>query len=166
MKLAYKKNQAFTLIELLVVVAIVGLLSAVIMSSLNSARGKGRDAKRLADVEQIRTALQLYWVDNGGTYPSTGSSSSWHGTCSGFGSYGTTGAGGYIPGLAPTYIPVLPTDPLPNGNSGCYVYTSNGTDYMFVTYTTVEGTVPDSLKRPKATGEKDYTIYTPGASAW
>jgi len=166
MEIINKKNQGFTLIELLVVVAIIALLSAIVSSSLSTARSRGRDARRLRDVEQIRTALQLYWTDNSGTYPTTGGGANFHGTCSGFGSYGTTGGGGYIPGLAPTYISVLPTDPLPNGNSGCYIYTSNGTDYMFLTYTTVEGTVPASLKRPSAVGEKDYAIYTPGASTW
>ena len=61
----YNKNykKGFTLIELLVVIAIIGMLSSVVLASLNSARAKGRDAKRLADLRAIATALELYYND-------------------------------------------------------------------------------------------------------
>ena len=62
------KQKGFTLIELLVVIAIIGILSAVVLVSLNSARQKSRDAKRLADTRQMMTALELFYNDNGG-YP-------------------------------------------------------------------------------------------------
>jgi len=54
-----KINQkGFTLIELLVVIAIIGLLSTLAVVSLNNARTKSRDARRVADIEQIQTALE------------------------------------------------------------------------------------------------------------
>ena len=59
----FKKNKGFTLIELLVVIAIIGLLSTLAVVALNSARAKSRDAKRVADVKQIQTALELYMND-------------------------------------------------------------------------------------------------------
>ena len=61
---------AFTLIELLVVIAIIGLLSTLAVVALNSARQKSRDSKRVADVKQIQTALELYFADQNG-YPTT-----------------------------------------------------------------------------------------------
>ncbi len=64
------KQRGFTLIELLVVIAIIGLLSTLAVVSLNSAREKARDAKRLADVKQVQTALELYYTDNN-AYPAT-----------------------------------------------------------------------------------------------
>ena len=59
------KNKGFTLIELLVVIAIIGVLAAVILASLNSARAKARDAKRIKDIQEIRKAIDLYVDDNG-----------------------------------------------------------------------------------------------------
>ncbi len=63
-----RKNKGFTLIELLVVIAIIGLLSTLAVVALNSARAKARDAKRVADVKQVQTALELYFNDAQG-YP-------------------------------------------------------------------------------------------------
>jgi len=65
------KKQGFTLIELLVVIAIIAILSAIGLVALNGAREKARDAQRRSDIAQIRTALSLYYDDNGSTYPAT-----------------------------------------------------------------------------------------------
>ena len=63
-----RRRQGFTLIELLVVIAIIGLLSTLAVVSLNSARQRSRDAKRLSDVKQLQTALELFYAENG-SYP-------------------------------------------------------------------------------------------------
>jgi type II secretion system protein G len=66
----YKNNKkGFTILELLVVVAIIGLLSAIVLASLNSSRSKGRDAKRIEDMRQFVNALELYYNAKG-VYPS------------------------------------------------------------------------------------------------
>ncbi len=77
MKTCYKRDLArpatakgFTLIELLVVIAIIGILSSIVLASLNSARQKGRDARRIADIKQIQLALELYY-DAHSSYPTT-----------------------------------------------------------------------------------------------
>ena len=62
------KKKGFTLIELLVVIAIIGLLSTMAIVSLSGARAKARDARRVGDVKQIQTALEMYYVDEDG-YP-------------------------------------------------------------------------------------------------
>jgi len=68
MKKYKQKNKGFTLIELLVVISIIGILSTLAVVSLNNARVKARDAKRVSDVKQIQTALELYLSDSDG-YP-------------------------------------------------------------------------------------------------
>lgn len=61
-------RKGFTLIELLVVIAIIGLLSTLAVVALNSARQKARDSKRVSDVKQVQTALELYFNDQN-AYP-------------------------------------------------------------------------------------------------
>lgn len=115
------RHHGFTLIELLVVIAIIGILSAVVMISMNDARKKARDTARMADLAQIRNALELYYTANGYYPPSP---CGWD--CNGYDySYNATWTtlGTY---LAP-YISTLPKDPLNTGNcppwnTGCYTF--------------------------------------------
>ena len=82
-----KFSRGFTLIELLVVIAIIGVLASIVLASLNTARTKSRDARRVADIKQIQLALELYF-DTNRDYPAALSS------------------------LSPTFIPTIPADPL------------------------------------------------------
>ena len=66
-------SRGFTLIELLVVIAIIGLLSSIVLASLNTARVKGADAARISDVKSLETAMELYYNTNGGYPTSKGS---------------------------------------------------------------------------------------------
>lgn len=126
-----KKSGGFTLIELLVVVSIIGVMSSVVMSSLNGARIKARDTRRKQDMTQLRTAIGAYFAATG-SYPS--SSGSWRGAVS-YGGYGT-GATGYVPGLVPTYISVLPLDP--KGTLDGYLYLSDGANYKLLSHISPE----------------------------
>ncbi|MFA7364977.1 MAG: FISUMP domain-containing protein [Patescibacteria group bacterium] len=63
-----KNKKAFTLIELLVVIAIIGILATLAIVALQQARQNARDAKRVADMKQISTALDLFMYENG-RYP-------------------------------------------------------------------------------------------------
>lgn len=56
-----KKQKGFTLIELLVVIAIIGILSTIVLVSLNSARNKANDVAIKAAVEQARSQAELIY---------------------------------------------------------------------------------------------------------
>jgi len=106
-----KSTKGFTLIELLVVIAIIGILSSVVLASLNSARKKGRDARRVADLKQLQLALELYYdASTSQSYPASG----------------LTALGAAV---APTYISVVPTDPSGGSNVYGYIQTGSGTGY-------------------------------------
>ncbi|MEI6378614.1 MAG: FISUMP domain-containing protein [Candidatus Falkowbacteria bacterium] len=61
-------NKGFTLIELLVVIVIIGILATLATVALSSARSKARDARRISDMKQLQSALQLYY-SNESAYP-------------------------------------------------------------------------------------------------
>ncbi len=161
------KKRGFTLIELLVVIAIIGLLSSVVFASLNSARGKARNAKRMADLKEIQKALEFYY-DANGAYPYRWG---WMGTTPGCYGNNLGNPDDAIPGLVPTYIPALPRDPLRVGDY-CYLYISNGVDYKLLAYGTVEGgaVAPGSpmARYPAGCGgnENSYGLYTSAFRCW
>lgn len=97
-------KRGFTLIELLMVIAIIGILASIVMVNLVSARQKGRDAKRIADIKNIQLSLEEYYNDNL-YYPLN-----------------------IYTALKPTYMSVVPYDPnsttvcTDGSQASCYVY--------------------------------------------
>jgi len=126
-----KKNKGFTLIELLIVVAIIGLLSAVVIVSLNSARRSANDAKRKADLKQMANAMEMYY-DSTSVYATHASDicSTTVSSC-----YYTNWVAGSLFGTT-TFLATAPTDPV---NNTTYYYIAPGggtysttTAYCFV----------------------------------
>ena len=128
-------KKGFTLIELLVVIAIIGLLSTLAVVALSSAREKARDSKRLSDLKQIQTALELYYTDEN-AYPIVAAATTLgdDATADCLDGGGITGACATLP----TYMGLVPADPQTGTTD--YIYAvENGTTYTISAE--LEGTV-------------------------
>ena len=107
-------KKGFTLIELLVVISIIGLLSTLAVVALSSARNKSRDTRRLADIKQLTTALELY-RDRVGAYPDS--------DYAGCGGWDTPGNGTFIAPLRTQgFLAQDVKDPVADGDCVNYLY--------------------------------------------
>lgn len=115
-----KIRKGFTLIELLVVVAIIGILSTLAVVALQNARLKSRDARRVSDVKQIQTALELFFAEQN-TYPAVPAAAI------GSANHDCLTTGGFVAdcGTATTFMGSVPADPT---NASPYVYTYDADD--------------------------------------
>jgi len=104
-KIINKKN-GFTLIELIVSVTIIAVLTVAGVISYGGASKKSRDSRRMADLEKIRIALELYRQGTGTSYPAS------------------------ISSLIPTYLQQAPVDPKTKSQ---YQYGHSGYTYYLCT---------------------------------
>jgi len=100
-------KKGFSLIELLVVISIIGVLLALSFSAFSNTKKSARDGKRKADLEQIRSALEIYRTDCK-TYPAAVS-------------FGNPLTGAETPCSTNVYMAEVPVDPL----AGTYDYRYN-----------------------------------------
>ncbi len=125
MKTKAAAARAFTLIELLVVVSIIGLIASIVLAGLTSAQLDARDKRRMADVNQIVTALNLYYTRYN-TYPTEAS-----------GANGDVSSNAVFKAVMAPYLTGTPIDPAGPGNATFYYYydgkhNCGGKEYAFI----------------------------------
>jgi len=112
-------KKSFTLIELLVVIVIIGVLATLATVAVNGARTRARDAKRISDLKQISTALEMYYADYT-AYPNLI----------------TPGQPLTSQDGTKTYMAKVPNNPTPRAEGACanleYQYKSNGDNYSLI----------------------------------
>lgn len=158
-KVPYNLSAGFTLVELATIAAIIAMITSIILATLQDARQKGRDARRIADARQTRNALELKY-DKDGDYPRSPPPGppTWTDSC--------TNPTNYINNLVSQgYVARLPQDPV-NNNGYCYRYRGQDEDFKFAVF--IEG-LGNRTKFSQADGgvQADwYELYTPGARSW
>ncbi|HLD25033.1 MAG TPA: type II secretion system protein GspG [Patescibacteria group bacterium] len=149
------KRNGFSLMELLISVSIIAILVAIGVASYATINKQSRDTKRKSDLEQIRSALEMYRADNG-FYPAVGSGT-WV-----LASSSTDSLIGLTPSLVSTYIAVVPLDPK-STQSYMYIATngSGGNYYGYCLSSTLEAENPsDTCTQTLPTGH-NYGLKNP-----
>lgn len=115
MKSTNKKG--FTILELMVSVAIIAILTSIILVTISGIKERGRDARRLSDVNEIQNALNLYFSSHN-IFPVFSTKIT------------ITGDDAFSELLInEKNMPAVPTDPLPTFGSYTYQSNSGGTNY-------------------------------------
>jgi len=180
-KIFSSRKNGFTLVELLIVISIIAILSVVGVTVFSGIQKKARIVKRISDIKAVQTSLEVYYYTHNSQYPI---SSGWNSECT---TWGGDSSDQVIPGLVPDYMTSFPHDPLYKANDRyCYLYQSNGTDYMFIIMRIDELNSAELLQHPElilphydggaenttgwcsidGTGPFAWGVYTPGAKCW
>lgn len=155
-----EKNRGFTFIELLVVVAILGVLSALSVGNYTTSLRKSRDAKRKANLGEIKTALVMYRNDFEG-FPATGTDDKIAG-CNGGDSDCEWGNIWQVTDTGMVYMKILPDDPSAPGAHYHYQQQGGGDDFCL--WATLEFTADADIGESQgrcfgcAVGTNDYVI--------
>jgi general secretion pathway protein G len=122
MKRRRRLEEGFTLIEIMVVILILGLLATIVVQSLKGATDKAKRTKAQADISEIKTALDRYYLDNG-YYPTSDQ---------GLPSLVSAPSGGRQPANYEEggYIEKVPLDPWGTP----YFYQSDGNSYVLKSF--------------------------------
>lgn len=171
-------KRGFTVVEIMVVVTVMSIIAGIIVVASLDSSEQSRDAKRQSDLKALQTAVELYNLKygrypegcNGPSSATVLNPSNWSGqigtnyVCNlNNGIYAAyVGTGEYIIGLAPEFIPTLPTDSKLSSTtptSSGYVYTVNvdGTVYKIMALNTVESEVVSTSHALYRCGTGDIT---------
>jgi len=159
-----RDRAGFTLVGLVAVVVVLAILAGIILPGATNGVGEAQDVRRMEDMQSLRAALEQYHADHG-AYPTT--YSTWRGDAPDYGGKGY-GENGYIPGLVPHYLPVLPRDPderFPSGSKG-YLYRSNGSDYKLLAYYTPSAYPDDGQLHDPKRPTWAWQVSSPGGHNW
>lgn len=156
--MAQQKKIGFTVVELLIAIVVIGILATIVVVSYNGAQNTARNAQRLEDVSRAADLLDIYYTKNG-SYPQTTNQpqANWKSVdvltddnCAN----GSSQAD-WIPGI---------TETLPQSNQsgsggvggvkGCYLYASNGTQFVLSAWNMVSP--PQNSKFYRRQGFREF----------
>jgi len=136
-------TNGFTIVELLVVIAVISILAAIIIVSYSGTQQKAQTVSLLSDINIVASSLAIYAHNHNGLYPVTtnNSTANWKtvdvrtdASC-----FNGSSQADWIPGIdsLPQSTPNTGLSAGVNSNSGCYLYASNGTEYVLSAWNTL-----------------------------
>lgn len=137
------RRTGFTIVELLIVIVVIAILAAISVVAYNGIQNRTLISRSLTDLQAVNKAIQLYHSQYG-TYPTTA------GTIRNSNDNPTD----YVPSLVPDVVASIPVSYVgTTGNTGAYLYRSNGTDYKLIAHsgkytevcTTVKMSYPERI---------------------
>jgi type II secretory pathway pseudopilin PulG len=145
-----KRLPGFTIVELLLIIVVIAILAAIVIVAYNGVRERAQNSTRQSDLTSVRRIIEAYNAQNG-EYPQTTnlSPANWHSTDVRTDSHCFNGSQDtdWIPG-----VQSLPqSNPNPgggvDGTGGCYLYASNGSDYILSAWNMVNTPQTSTLYR-------------------
>ncbi len=166
-----KSLGGFTLLEITLVIAIIGIFATVAMSSFGEVRAQSRDKARMASLQQLQVALELY-KDKNGVYPQRGCDTSvgWNGPGTHPTAWGNDAndpdCTEYILGLVPDFISELPTDPkfeMEDGRGFMYRVSNDLLSYKVMAHAVAEVLTVTDFNHEFVRCPKDFGLSYCGA---
>lgn len=136
-------TKGFTIVELLIVIVVIGILATIVVVSYSGLQQKAVNIRRLDDMDKVSSLLALYAKENNGVYPATTNNSvaNWKtvDVRTDVNCFNGSAQSDWIPGIdsLPQSTPNRGSSSGINGNSGCYLYASNGTEYVLSAWNTL-----------------------------
>jgi prepilin-type N-terminal cleavage/methylation domain-containing protein len=150
-------SRGFTIVELLIVIAIIAILAAIVIVAYNGIQGRARNSARISDITAVRRSIEAYYAQNG-EYPktTTNSKANWHAADVRTDDSCTNGSSqaDWIPGISglPQSNPIGGSGV--DGIVGCYLYVSNGQEYVISAWNMV--TIPQTSVLYRRLGFRDF----------
>lgn len=129
-------TKGFTIVELLIAIAIIGILALISLVAYNGVRQRAENQRRQEDLKNVETLLENYATQHGGVYPATTANAAvnWKAVDvqTDVNCFNGSKQVDWIPGFTglPQSRPNTGLSAGVGGNAGCYLYASNGKQYV------------------------------------